>query len=140
MGSVTNLQFCENNFSLLPENIRVGERILTAPLDAGALFYFQWQISHASPHINKDQIAAKLHSSWTPRRPKPWGSLGDTSGASTVMELNARSPVAVDLDRTSLSLGADPATIREAFPATGVEFNPRYDGVFQGRRLLSALY
>jgi hypothetical protein len=32
------------------------------------------------------------------------GSLGDTSGASAAI---ARSPVAVDLDRTSLSLGAD---------------------------------
>ncbi|MGB6441039.1 MAG: hypothetical protein WBE89_17320, partial [Methyloceanibacter sp.] len=89
--------------------------------------------------INKDQIAAKLHSGSTPHRPKPWGSLGDTSGASTVMELNARSPVAVDLDRTSLSLGADTGDDQGGVPSHRRRFNPRYDGVFQGRRLLSAL-
>ena len=73
-----------------PKTLRVGERIVTAPLDAGAFLFSVANITCATTHKCKDQIAAKLHSGWTPHRSKPRGSLGDTSGASTVIGVKCK--------------------------------------------------
>jgi hypothetical protein len=75
-----------------PKTLRVGERIVIAPLDAGLFLFSVANITCATTHKCKDQIAAKLHSGWTPHRSKPWGSLGDTSGASTVIGVKCKKP------------------------------------------------
>ena len=60
--------------------------------DAAILAQVVANITCATTHKCKDQIAAKLHSGWTPHRSKPWGSLGDTSGASTVIGVKCKKP------------------------------------------------
>ena len=49
------------------------------------------------------------------------GSLGDTSGASAVLELMQEARSRWTLTGLLSAWGADPVTIREAFPATGVD-------------------
>ena len=78
--------------SLLPENIARGGAHSNSTVSRRGFFYFSGKYHMRTTHNYKDQIAAKLHSGWTPHPPKPWGSLGDTSAASTVLESNARSP------------------------------------------------
>jgi hypothetical protein len=75
--------------------------------------------THQCTHIVKNR--GQAHIQVRPRsKAQAVGSLGDTSGASAVIGIDARSPVAVDLDRTSLSLGGlIPAKL------SPLRFNPR---------------
>jgi hypothetical protein len=74
--------------------------------DAAILAQVVANITCATTHKCKDQIAAKLHSGCGPRIGQSRGEASVTPpGLPPLLELNARSPVAVDLDRTSLSLG-----------------------------------
>ena len=92
--------------SLLPENIARGGAHSNSTVRRRGFFYFQWQISHAPPHIS---VKIKSRPSCIRVGPRIGQSRGEASvtppGLAPLLELNARSPVAVDLDRTSLSLG-----------------------------------
>ena len=76
---------------------------------------------HTSHHMRLLKRGQVGHWSDPDLKAQAVGSLGDTSGASAVLELMQEARSRWTLTGLLSAWGADPVTIREAFPATGTE-------------------